>query len=397
MNRTLNVVLLSTALVGCNMPDRGARVQLPDGPHPINAGETSLDSETVDQINRTVRSHLEAFEVPGMGLALIRDGEVVYTAGYGWADLADEETVSPQTPFLLASVSKTFIGVTAMQVRDDGLLAFDDPIADLVGFSVDNPRVEGETITLRHLLTHNSGIEDSKIYDRSYAPGDPETELGVFLEGYLTEGGEYWHRKNYAKRPPLDGFAYSNIGASLAAYAIEVTDGQLYRDVVDARVFAPLGMENSAFFLADLDAEPATAYGSTILGRGWKAYTPYGFLSYPDGLVRSSAEDMGQYVAAIAANDGALMAPESLDEMLTVDASLGTDEDGQAIVWAQREMGGRTLFGHNGGDFGSTTEIWIDRQAGVGIAVMMNADFINEDAWLSMFDMESELLDIIDK
>ena len=387
--------ILTIALSSCTLPDRGDRIHLPDAPHPITVGDNLLDEDLVGDIDARVRDLLEPLEVPALGLALVRDGAVIYSAAYGWADLSTEAAATPQTPFLLASVSKTFLGVAALQARDDGLLSLDAPIDSLTGLSVDNPHTDGETITLRHMLTHHSGLEDSRVYDRSYAEGDPEVTLGDFLAGYVEEGGEYYHRKNYAARQPGEAFAYSNVGAGLAAYGVEVASGSLYSDYVAENILVPLGMVDSAFRLDALRTEPAVLYGTTLVGGGWKPYTPYGFPTYPDGLMRSSAADMGAYVADLQGGD-VLLSADSLDEMLAVDASLGTDEDGQALVWVRREMGGRTLLGHNGGDFGASAELWIDREAGIGIVVMLNADYIREDAWQAIFDLESDLLDLID-
>lgn len=389
-------IAAAAVLAGCHLPDRGSRVHLPDAPHPVTTGTVTLSAETAAAIDARILSHLEAYEVPALSLALVADGEVAYTAAYGWSHLETAEAATPQTPFLLASVSKTLIGITAMQARDQGLLSLDDPIEDITGLVVDNPRVDGETITLRHLLTHHSGVEDSSVYDASYAPGDPTIALGDFLAGYLAEDGEYYRRANYSKEAPGAAFSYSNIGASLAAYAVEAATGESYADVVDHEILAPLGMVDSGFFLSSLPTAPATGYGTTLLGGGWKPYEDYGFPSYPDGLMRSSADDLGRLLAGMQA-DGALLSAASIDELLTVDESLGTDEDGQAIAWVRREMGGRTLMGHNGGDFGTSAELWLDREAGLGIAVVMNADFINTDAWLALFAMESDVLDLLDE
>lgn len=388
------LVLLPVLASACNMPDRGGRIHLPDADHPVTHDLTVLSEDAAAGVDDAVLAYMATHAVPGLALALIAEGEVVMSAGYGWSDLESLTPVDADTPFLLASVSKTFIGIAAMQAADDGILSLDDPIADLVGFSVDNPHVDGEQITLRDLLTHSAGVSDSKVYDRSYAPGDPTIALADFERGYFTEGGEYWRRDNFSKRMPGEEFEYSNVGAGLAALGIEVAAGQPYAEVVSERILDPLGMTGSSFYLSGLSRDPATLYGTTIIGGGWKPYEQYGFPTYPDGLMRSSANDLGRYLAAMLSDDPGVLSAEQVAELLTVDASAGTDEDGQAIVWVRREQGGRTLYGHNGGDFGASAEIWIDTGSGVGIAIAMNADYINADAWYDLFDLEDVLLDL---
>ncbi|MFT5582848.1 MAG: CubicO group peptidase (beta-lactamase class C family) [Cognaticolwellia sp.] len=233
------------------------------------------------------------------------------------------------------------------------------------------------------------------MYDRSYAPGDPTISLADFERGYLIKGGEFWKRDNYADRMPGEAFEYSNVGAALAALGLEVVAGQSYAEVVQDRILDPLGMDSSGFYLSDLSQDPATLYG-TFLGGGWKPYEQYGFPTYPDGLMRSSANDLARYLAAILSDEPGILSAERVAEMLTVDESAGTDEDGQAIAWSRRELGGRALYGHNGFDYGALTEVWIDVEEGTGIAIVINADYINSAPWEDLFALEDALLDLVE-
>ncbi|MEM7153191.1 MAG: serine hydrolase domain-containing protein [Myxococcota bacterium] len=384
------------ALAACQPLSPGERTELPPGPAPVERGvETDLDlARAVDE---AVLSFLSPGDVTGISVALVADGEVVFTSGYGWAELDGAQPLSANTPVLLSSVSKTFIGVAAMQAVERGRLQLDDSLTDRVGFTVDNPRVDGETITLRHALTHNTGLRDTREYDRSYDEGDPTIELSEFVQGYVQPRGKYWRRRNWRKAAPGTEFAYSNVGASLGALAIASAQDDEFMTLVQRTIFEPLGMEDSAYLLNDLPREAAVPYKHTVVGDDFRPWPQYGYPTYPDGMIRSSANDMGRYLAAIEGGgqlEGVeLLSADSVDEMLTVDASAGTDEDGQAIAWAMREMDGRELYGHNGGDFGSTTEIWIDRDAHVGIAVLLNCDTTSE-SWDRLMALERELLDL---
>jgi CubicO group peptidase (beta-lactamase class C family) len=155
-------------------------------------------------------------------------------------------------------------------------------------------------------------------------------------------------------------------------------------------------MDSSGFYLSGLSQDPATLYGTTFLGGGWRPYEQYGFPTYPDGLMRSSANDLARYLAAILSDEPGILSAERVAEMLTVDESAGTDEDGQAIAWSRRELGGRTLFGHNGFDYGALTEVWIDVEEGTGIAIVINADYINSAPWEDLFALEDALLDLVE-
>ncbi len=281
-----------------------------------------------------------------------------------------------------------------MQGLEAGRLDLDDPVSDYTGFAVDNPKVDGEHITLRDLLTHNSGIEDTREYDASYVEGDPTIALGDFVEGYVTKGGEYWRSGNFAKRMPGEAFAYSNVAASLGAYAIGRADEEEFMDLVDRDIFTPLDMKDTAYLLADLSVEPAVPYEHTN-DRQLRSWPHYGYPTYPDGMIHSSASDMGRYLAAIGGGGvlgGARVLSEaSVDLMLTIDKGAGSDEDGQAVAWAMRQLDKQPLYGHNGGDFGSLTEIWVDPETGAGFVLLMNAF---PKTWRAMIELERELYEL---
>lgn len=383
-------------LAACQPFAPGDRIELPAGPPPVDRG-VELHADLATAVDEAVLGFLSPGDVTGIGVALIANGEVVFTSGYGWADLDDAQPLTADTPILLSSVSKTFIGVAAMQAVEQGHLQLDDSLSDLVGFTVDNPKVDGETLTLRHALTHNTGLRDTREYDNAYDEGDPTIDLGAFVQGYVQPRGDYWRRRNWRRMAPGTEFNYSNVGASLGALAIANPQGDEFMTLVQRTIFEPLGMEDSAYLLADLPRDAAVPYKHTVVGDDFRPWPQYGYPTYPDGMIRSSADDMGRYLAAIDGGgqlDGVqLLSSKSVDEMLTVDPSAGTDEDGQAIAWAMRKIDGRELYGHNGGDYGSTTEIWIDRQAHVGIAVLLNCD-TTSDSWDRLMNLERELLDL---
>lgn len=374
----------------------GPRVTLPDAAPPVHHGVVA-DDALAAAVDEAALAFLADSGLPAIAVAVERGGQPVFSAGYGWADLETERPLEAETPILLSSVSKTFVGVAAMQAVEDGSLALDDPIGDLVGFAVDNPFVDGEVIALRHALTHNTGIEDAGAYDDSYVEGDPTVGLEAFERGYLTEGGAWWHDDNFSDSAPGTEFSYSNVGAGLAGLAVGQASGLELADFVAERILEPLGMLDSAYFLADLRADPAVPYRRVVPWGGFKAYPQYGFPTYPDGLMRSSASDLARYLAAFDGGgvlDGEVILSEaSVDEMLTIDRGAGTDEDGQAIAWSMRKMGGRELYGHNGGDYGSTAELWIDTAAGVGEAVVLNVE-VPERHWDALIELQLELLDL---
>ncbi len=247
------------------------------------------------------------------------------------------------------------------------------------------------------MLTHNSGIEDSDVYDESYGPGDPNIGLAAFEEGYLTPGGPYWDAANFAERRPGAGFVYSNVGASLGALAVADAAGMEFKDLVERDILGPLDMEQSGYFFADLSTEPSKLHWRAGR-RTYRYWEPYGYPTYPDGMLHSTANDIARFGAMVLGGgvlDGVRVLPaERVEEMLTVDPALGTDEDGQAVVWARRTLAGRDLRGHNGGDYGSYTDLWFDREAGAGMAILFNGTLMSPEDRDLVFALEDALLDL---
>lgn len=350
-----------------------------------------------EAVDAAALEFLDTHRLPGLAVGLVRDGQVQMSAAYGWSQLGELEPMTVDTPILLSSVSKTFIGVTAMMAVEDGVLELDDPLGAHLDFAVDNPKLDGETITVRDALTHNTGLRDTSEYGDSYVVGDPSVDLARFGEGYVTKKGEFWRSRNFSRSWPGTRFRYSNVGASLGALAIAEAEALEFMDLVRTRVLEPLDMDDSAYLLADLPREPAVPYGGTTKAGRFEPWPQYGYPTYPDGMLRSSADDMARYLAMIGGGgrlDGVELLPTArVDEMLTVDAGAGTDEDGQCVAWAMREVDGRELFGHNGGDFGSTTELWLDREAGVGVVVLLAADVPD---FRALVELEMELLDLVE-
>ncbi len=363
--------------------------------------ETRVDEALSDEVDDLVLSALADAEMAGCSVALTRNGVVLHTAGYGWAELETQRELTASTPVLLSSVSKTFVGIAAMQAVEAGRVELDQPVSELVRFSVDNPRVEGETLSLRHLLTHNGSIQDGLPYLYSYAPDDPVVSLGEYLAEYLVPGGRLYSRHNWAKREPGTGFAYSNTGAALAGHALGNAAELEFSELVYRDITGPLGMNDSAYFLDELEEEPAVPY-ATVGGGDFQPYGHYSYPTYPDGLMHSSARDMARYLAMVQLGgelEGSrVMESASVETMLTVDDAYGTDEGGQAIIWSRAEhLGEREVIGHNGGDFGSIAELRTDRDTGTGVYLAAASHPSTNEGWQALFELQEALHDRVDE
>lgn len=207
--------------------------------------------------------------------------------------------------FDLASITKLFTSAAAFVLMDRGALALDDSIHDHVDLS---GTTIGREVTLRHLLTHTSGIAD----DADEEAGERYEDLFVDSPTYaITETRHFL--KNFAHKPPLAApgaqCRYCNVGYVLVGLAIESATGRAYRDVVRDEVFAPLGMRDSDFF-DRRDAAPRVVEGGELVDGRWQqnlfSYPPIGS---PDGGAHATADDLLRFLRGMRAR--ALLTPES--------------------------------------------------------------------------------------
>jgi N-acyl-D-aspartate/D-glutamate deacylase len=230
---------------------------------------------------------LLAGEGPGAAVMVIRDGQVLHAAGYGLADLERRDPITPQTNFELASVSKQFAAIAVMILADRRLLSFDDPmiqhLPELGRF--------GNRITIRHLLTHSSGLPD--YYDALEAQSAgrmPDTEEAMrFLAG--------WGESLF---PAGERYEYSNPGYEMLALVVERVSGQTFREFLRDHIFAPLGM--TATVVRD-SSEPQIAHrarGYTRKDGGFELldHHPLNHI-VGSGSIYSSLEDLARWDRAL--------------------------------------------------------------------------------------------------
>jgi CubicO group peptidase (beta-lactamase class C family) len=240
-----------------------------------------------------------------------RNGDRVLEATNGLASRRWNVPVSLDTRFDTASITKLFTSAALFTLVDAARLSLDDSIhdhADLSGTTI------SPDVTLRHLLTHTSGIAD----DADEEAGEDYEDLFVDSPNYaITETKHFL--KNFASKPALASpgaqCRYCNVGYVLLGLAIESASGQTYRDYVRDRVFSPLGMTQSGFF-DRRDAEPRVAEGGEFVDGRWQqniySYPPIGS---PDGGAHCTADDLLRFLRGM--RNGTLLSPQSTEAWFT--------------------------------------------------------------------------------
>jgi len=233
-----------------------------------------------------------------------------------------------RTLFQVASVSKTVTTVVVLQQVEAGTLSLDSPVNDVLPFQVHHPHYPDTPITLRHLLTHSSGLKDNWDILESTAASNADFHLplGESLRKLLVPGEEWYSaRKSFYRSAPGSMNKYSNVGISLAAYAAEAASGRMFETLAADGIFVPLQMSHTSFRLStlprDLIAEPHEykRYNHIALGH-------HGYLDYPAGTLRVNPTNLGRFLIAIMRGgeyDGArILRQSTIDDMLRVQVHL---------------------------------------------------------------------------
>ena len=261
-------------------------------------------------VDRYVVAEMEARHVPGAALAVVKGSRIAYQRGYGVAEPASRP-VTPQTPFVLGSLSKSFTAVAVMQLVERHTLDLDAPVRRyaMAWFSVADPDAS-RTITIRHLLNQTSGLPE-------------RAGIDGLTDGDTSDGALERHVRQLARVRPtsaLGTFQYSNINYDTLGLLVQAATGQPYEAYVRGHVFEPLQMAHSfTSRTAARESGMATGYRLWFGVPIAAPEVPFVRGMLPSGYLISSAEDMAHYLIAQVEGgryaDRALLSPASIAEL----------------------------------------------------------------------------------
>lgn len=284
---------------------------------------------------------------PGISVAVAHQGRLVFSQGVGFADLDNMVPANGSTVYNIGSVSKAMTAVAVLQLVEQGKVRLDDPIQMYVPSFPD----KGSPITIRHILTHTSGI-------RHYRPTDfPDSEDNENRKPVATlEEAIRIFKDDPLLFQPGERYFYSSYAVNLLQGVVEKASGMGFEDYMRRFIWSPVGMFHSAFDVPDRIV-PHRARGYHLVDGRMRNY-PYGDLTYKfaSGGMISSAEDLARFGMAL--DRGALLEPETLELMVEPIAPvLQHQENGpprptefsQALMWRiLKDDAGRTFLNHCG-------------------------------------------------
>jgi CubicO group peptidase (beta-lactamase class C family) len=346
--------------------------------HSGGEGTVSLKRVVPVDIDGIISRYMNEKHIPGLAATIVRDGETVWTGTYGYANVAAEKPVTPQTIFLLASVSKTITATALMQLHAQGKFKLDDDVSDFLPFKLRNPGFPKIPITFAQLLRHRSSIrDDPEFYGPfwSEASGDPDTVLGEYLQSYLDSGGKQYNaEKNFFAYQPGADFNYCNTCYALLGYLVERISDRPYQDYSREVLFKPLGMKDAAWFYAGVDSELTAIPYHHDAEKGYEAIGIIGYPDWPAGQLRMSVTGLSRFLAAYTQNgklDGLTYLDSSVIDLMTPKhQALGYYTWFSSSLQSTEDV----LYTHGGGDIGTATLIGFNPATRNGFVILTNGE-----------------------
>lgn len=333
----------------------------------VSVEAATLTPEMLDEVEAYITDALPHFNVPGAAVAVVQDGSVIYTGGFGTLSLDDPTAVNSETLFMIGSTTKPMTATMIGSLVDDGILDWDAPATNyLPAFALGDPAVT-EQIRVRDLLNMSSGV--------------PRFDYPLWLEKLSVEELIAWMHEIPLVSEPGEEHHYSNMMVAVGGYlAAQAVGGDAtYSRLMHERIFEPVGMTQTTCEMADALTNPNHALPTRydLNAETWIIgdldFNLYIESAAPAGAIWSNAEDMGRFLATIMRGgvtpDGQRIISEaSLAEIQEPVSSLQS----YGMGWSLADYYGTPMVGHGGDIAGFSTLFEYLPEHQIGVVVLSN-------------------------
>ena len=327
---------------------------------------TKHQNEMMDSLKK-----IEASKTfPGFAVSVFDESETLFQNGFGYASISEKIEFGPESVQLIASITKSITGMAVMKAAEMGYFQLDDAINDYLPFKIINPEYPDDEITIRHLLTHTSSLDDQKSYSYGYVfsrtldkknwpephhkgldfySDNKKYTLGEFLtKMFSPEDIWYKEAEMFTKHRPGTNFEYSNTGFALLGFILELTSKVDFKEFTQKHIFDPLGMQSATWELERENKNHVTYYLEN-----YNVCPDYTINTIPDGGLYINVIDLTKFLQEAIkgyAGRGRILTQSSYNEMFKNQSELFEIEGG--LGW---DLSFPCCIGHGGNDFGVAT------------------------------------------
>jgi CubicO group peptidase (beta-lactamase class C family) len=351
----------------------------------ISAKKVNVSSQTKKDINADIAQVMKEFNTVGLGVAVVRNGQIVYANSWGYKNLETKTLLKNDDIFRIASISKSFTSTAIMQLVEQGKISLDEDVSDLIGFKVRNPKYPDVKITVKMLLSHTSSLNDSE---------------GYFTMDVIDPSKSKTYYKAYNDYKPGTGYEYANLGYNTLGTILERISGERFDQYIVNHILKPLNVYGG-YWVASLDKskfvnlytwnygtkkyevqpeayDPRTEQIANYkMGRSTTIFSPTGGMKIsPTGLATVMMMHMGLGTY----NGTKIISKESAQMMQS--AQFGPDDEYDDYGFALRRgyelLDGYEMIGHVGEAYGVHTSMFWNSDRTFGFVVMTNG---NQEKW----------------
>lgn len=317
----------------------------------------------LDKVEKYLTKKRHELHLPGLAVGIVKDNRVIYLRGFGKADQTGRP-ITPQTPFILGSLSKSFTAMAIMQLAEGGKINLDESVLHYLSWFRVADEEASSSITIRHLLTHTSGL--SRWCGRELLAGQRVRTLEDAVRAL-----------KYVKltQPVGKSYQYSNYNYSILGLIVQMVSGEPFEVYIQQHIFRPLRMYHS--FTSEMEAvQDGMAEGyQWWYGFPFVCHFPYLIDALPAAYVISSVEDMSHYLLAclnIGAVGGASpLSSQGFAELYRPQIRIA-ENTSYALGWRVEQLGKETIFRHSGETANYLAEMVIVPESRIGVVVLMN-------------------------
>lgn len=353
-------------------------------------GEQQLPHpKTLPELQKAMRDVVDRDHLPGAGVALVANGELLWCGGFGKADLASGRDITCDTEFRVGSISKTFVALALLKLQEAGKINLEARLEDVAPeISVTDRWASTNPVRIVNLLEHTAGFDDME-----------PSEVYNFKDGYdfpLLKVFQRFREPQAVRWPPGTRMSYSNPGYGIAGYLIEKISGAPFDQYIRENILTPLGMTDAAFRFTDANkALLATGYSDPTHSVGY----PYIYLR-PAGDLKASPGELAKLVQLFLRRgrtpDAQIVKPDSIMRMESVETTLAAKNGlrlGYGLANYTEVTGGVVTHGHDGSIDGFISTYRYMPEQNWGYVVLLNST----QSYKALLDLNALAIDFLSK